>query len=50
MTHEDFEKRVHEHIPELEILGEYVNSKTKILVRDKYGECMAYPTHIMRGL
>lgn len=35
--------------PDLKVLGEYVGALTKILVRDKYGECMCFPNSLLLG-
>lgn len=50
-THEQFILEMNEINPNIEILGEYINAKTKILCRCKIDGCewMADPDHLLRG-
>lgn len=50
-THEEYVKKVENINPNIEVLGKYINSSTKILHRcriDGY-EWKTYPSHILRG-
>lgn len=49
-THEDFLKSVAKSNPNITVLGEYINRKTKILVKDELGiEYLVYPESVLRG-
>lgn len=48
-THSQFIIKARKIHPNLDILGEYVNNKTKILVRNKYGVCSVTPDKILQG-
>lgn len=50
ITHKEFSERLRNISPEIEIVGEYVNMRTKILVRDKNkGEYLSTPAHLLEG-
>jgi len=48
-TTEEFKKELKEIQPNLEVLGEYINAHSKILIRDGYGECLVSPKNLLRG-
>jgi hypothetical protein len=53
LTHKEFIERLEKEQPDIfnsiEVIGKYVNSKTLILVKDKYGVCLSSPAHLLLG-
>lgn len=54
LTHKDFLDKLYENnksfkTGELEIIGEYTNNVTCVLVNTKHGICKSYPMHLLRG-
>ena len=53
ITNNEFKKRLKEKFPNYEkdyiIIGEYIDSRTKILLIDKYGLCSMKPNNLMNG-
>lgn len=50
LTNEEFKDRVRKVHPELQILEEYVDARTKILVKDKYGICKIAPDGLLKHI
>lgn len=45
-----FKNRLKEAQPELSVIGQYVNSFTKIYVENKYGICCCFPSRLLSGV
>lgn len=48
-THEEFVEELKKVQPDLEVLGKYINSITKIKVKDKYGGLLATPYLLLQN-
>ncbi len=48
-TNEEFIEEMRIIQPELKVIGEYDGNKKKILVSNKYGECLVLPTNLLKG-
>lgn len=54
LTHKEFLKKLNEKNKyfkkgDFEIIGYYVNNRTKILIKNKYGECLVSPASLLNG-
>lgn len=49
LTQAEYEARIAEIFPDLEVIGEYVNAHTPIKIRDKYGILLPLALHPMYG-